>query len=109
MHQRIPSRFARLVGATVIAGVLALASGCSDSGHPRGLFTGRVMEKTEAEITEDIGKPASVDATNPQRVKWVYKRKTFDPDNMNTPDNETNLYFKPDASGKLKVSEVGFN
>ena len=98
-----------LLGAVALSTFLLAGVGCSDSGHPRGLFTGRVVDKTEDEITADIGKPESVDKTNPERVKWVYKRKTFDPDNMNTPDAETVLVFKRDAGGKLKVAEVTFN
>ena len=98
-----------LLGAVALSTFLLAGAGCSDSGHPRGMFTGRVVDKSEDEVTADIGKPESVDKSNPERVRWVYKRKTFDPDNLNTPDAETVLVFKKDASGKLKVAEVAFN
>jgi hypothetical protein len=110
MLQRLASlRLGHLLGAVALATFLLGTVGCSGSGHPRGMFSGRVVDKTEDEVTADIGKPESVDKSNPERVKWVYKRKTFDPDNMNTPDNETILVFKRDAGGKLKVAEVTFN
>ena len=108
-QHRYLHRLGQLLGAAALATLLATGAGCSDSGHPRGMFTGRVVDKTEEEVVADIGKPASVDKSNPGRVKWVYKKKTFDPDNMNAPDNETILVFKRDTSGKLKVSEVTFN
>jgi hypothetical protein len=110
MHRLLTtSRFARLLGALALATFFLAATGCSGSGHPRGMFTGRVMDKTEDEIVADIGKPESIDKTAADRVKWIYKKKTFDPDNMNTPDAETVLVFKRDAAGKLKVAEVAFN
>ena len=106
LQRRIISPAGQLLGAVALAALLAAGAGCSDSGHPRGMFTGRVVDKTEEEVTADIGKPESIDKSNPERVKWIYKKKTFDPDNMNTPDAETVLVFKRDAAGKLKVSEV---
>ncbi|QJR10261.1 hypothetical protein DSM104443_01315 [Usitatibacter rugosus] len=106
MNPTMPSWLARLLGALTF---IAFLAACSDSGHPRGMFTGRVLDKTEDEIVADIGKPASIDPSSPDRVKWIYKKKTFDPDNMNTPDPETILVFKRDPAGKLKVAEVTFN
>jgi hypothetical protein len=89
--------------------LVLLAAGCTDSGYARGMFSGYVMDKTEEEVTEKAGKPNSVDKSNPERVKWVYKRKTFDPDNGNKPDDETILIFKRDAAtGKLKVTELDY-
>jgi hypothetical protein len=88
---------------------IALA-GCSGSGggQQRGLFTGYVTDKTEEEVTAKVGKPDSVDASNPNTPKWIYKKKTFDPDNQNQVDNETILIFQKDASGKMKVTQVVF-
>ncbi len=89
--------------------VLAL-SGCSGafSGTARGLFTGYVTDKTAEEVVAKVGKPDSVDATNPNTPKWIYKKKTFDPDNANKFDDETILIFQKDASGKFKVTQVIF-
>ncbi len=99
-----------LFTAVVCCIVIALA-GCSGSGggQQRGLFTGYVMDKTEQEVEAKVGKPDSVDNQNPNTPKWVYKKKTFDPDNLNQVDNETILIFQKDAAGKLKVTQVTFN
>lgn len=108
-RNRIRSHIVRLAGVVGFSVMMSLATGCADSGHPRGMFSGYVMDKSEAEVTDKVGKPDSVDASNPERVRWVYKRKTFDPDNMNKPDAETIVIFKRDpASGKLKVAELDY-
>jgi hypothetical protein len=105
----IAGRIARLLGAVGISFLVLFAGGCADSGYARGMFSGYVMDKTEEEVTEKAGKPNAVDATSPERVKWIYKRKTFDPDNGNKPDEETILIFKRDAAtGKLKVVELDY-
>ena len=91
----------------ILAFLLALA-GCSEGGQQRGLFTGYVTDKTEEEVIEKVGKPDSVDKSNPNTVKWVYKKKTFDPENQNQVDNETILLFQKDKDGKFKVRQVVF-
>ena len=96
-----------LLVAAACAIVLALA-GCSDGGQPRGLFTGYVTDKTEEEVVAKVGKPDSIDASKPSTPRWIYKKKTFDPDNLNQVDNETILIFQKDASGKFKVTQVIF-
>ena len=95
--------------AAVCGLVLALA-GCEgrEGGHSRGLFTGYVMDKTEDDVVEKLGKPDVVESSNPSTAKWVYKRKTFDPDNQNKVDAEAILILQKDASGKLKVVQVIF-
>ena len=95
--------------ALLVSAALVLA-GCGQSGgYQRGIFTGYVVDTPEDEIISKIGKPDRIDAAESNSPKWVYNKKTFDPDNMNTPDNETILVFKRDAGGKLKVAEVTFN
>jgi hypothetical protein len=91
-------------------GIVLSLSSCSGefSGTARGLFTGYVTDKTEEEVTAKVGKPNSVDSTNPNTPKWVYKKKTFDPDNQSKYDDETILIFQKDASGKFKVTQVIF-
>jgi len=98
----------RALFAAVLLGFLLTLAGCSDGGQQRGLFTGYVTDKTEEEVVDKVGKPDSIDKSNPNTVKWVYKRKTFDPDNQNQVDNETILLFQKDASGKFKVKQVIF-
>lgn len=98
--------------ATLIAVVssLVFAAGCSPGGggQQRGLFTGYVTDKTEEEVTAKVGKPDSVDASNPNTPRWIYRNKTFDPDNQNQVDKETILIFQKDASGKFKCTQVVF-
>jgi hypothetical protein len=94
----------------VICGVGLTLAACSGAGNTqqRGLFTGYVMDKTEQEVEAKVGKPDVVDAAVPGAPKWVYKKKTFDPDNLNRVDDETILIFQKDAGGKLKVTQVVF-
>ena len=89
--------------------VLAL-TGCSGkfSGTARGLFTGYVTDKTEEEVVAKVGKPDSIDDSKPNTPRWIYKKKTFDPDNQSLFDDETILIFQKDASGKFKVTQVIF-
>jgi hypothetical protein len=96
-----------LVAACVI--VLTL-TGCSGSftGTARGLFTGYVTDKTEEEVIAKVGKPESVDSSKPNTPRWIYKKKTFDPDNRSLVDDETILIFQKDTSGKFKVTQVIF-
>ena len=104
------SRSRRLLALAAVAGFVLAGVGCSASegGHARGLFSGYVTDKTEEEVTAKVGKPESVDRTNPNTPKWIYKKKTFDPDNQNQVDKETILIFQKDASGKFKVTQVIF-
>jgi hypothetical protein len=97
--------------AAVCGMVLALTlTGCAGefSGTARGLFVGYVTDKTEDEVVAKVGKPASVDSSTPNTLRWTYKKKTFDPDNKSLVDEETILIFQKDASGKLKVTQVIF-
>lgn len=91
-------------------GVALALSACSGGGggQQRGLFTGYVTDKTEEEVVAKVGKPDSIDASKPNTPRWIYKKKTFDPDNQNQVDNETILIFQKDASGKFKVTQVIF-
>ena len=98
--------------AVAMLGFIIAATGCEgrEGGHSRGLFVGYVTDKTEEEVTAKIGKPDSVDTSNPNTPKWVYKRKTFDPDNQNKVDSEALLIFQKDpASGQFKVTQVVFS
>ncbi|HYN12980.1 MAG TPA: hypothetical protein VET51_10105 [Burkholderiales bacterium] len=94
----------------VVLGLVLAGAGCEgrEGGHSRGLFSGYVMDKTDDEVIAKLGKPDSIEATNPNTPKWVYKRKTFDPDNQNKVDNEAILILQKDAGGKFKVIQVIF-
>jgi hypothetical protein len=98
----------------IVAGLAVLAllvTGCkTEGGYARGLFSGYVMEQSEEEVSGKVGKPDTVDTSIPNTVKWIYKKKTFDPENSNQVDNETILIFQKDkVTGKLKVSEIVYN
>ena len=88
----------------------AMLAGCSPGGgYQRGIFTGYVVDSTEEEIVSKIGKPDRIDAADPSAPKWVYNKKTFDPDNQNKADAETIVVFKKDPkTGKLVGAEVQF-
>ncbi len=106
----ITATFTSRTKLVIIAGLTVLAlfvSGCKmEGGYARGLFSGYVMEKTEEEVNDKVGKPDTVDTSIPNTVKWIYKKKTFDPENSNQVDNETILIFQKGADGKLKVTEL---
>jgi hypothetical protein len=107
--EALVSRLRSILLVTAASSIL-LVAGCTQGGggQQRGLFTGYVTDKTEEEVTAKVGKPDSIDTSNPNTPKWIYKKKTFDPDNQNQVDNETILIFQKDAAGKFKCTQVIF-
>ena len=92
--------------------VLALAllfglAGCSGS-YSRGQFQGHVVGKTETEIVSNVGKPDEIDTKDAARPRWIYKAKTFDPDNFNQVDQRVTVILEKDAQGKLVARDVLF-
>jgi hypothetical protein len=106
----IAKAFRRVVLVAAASGLVVVAAACSPGGggQQRGLFIGYVTDKTEEEVTAKVGKPDVVDNSNPSTPRWIYKGKTFDPDNQNQVDKETILIFQKDASGKFKCTQVVF-
>jgi hypothetical protein len=97
-----------LLAAGAFALLSALAA-CGSGGYQRGIFTGYVVDSTEEEITSKIGKPDQIDNSDPNAPKWIYNKKTFDPDNMNKTDEKTVVVLHKDpATGKMKGAEVMF-
>ena len=97
--------------STVVAGIAAVCfalAACTDSGHTRGMFTGKVIGKTEAEIIETYGPPTSIDRKNPDAPVILYNNKTFDPDNSNRPDPETLIFLAKGKDGKIVAADVAF-
>ena len=94
----------------MVLGLAIQLAACSGGGggQQRGLFQGYVMDQTEDAVVAKVGKPDTVDSSKPNTPRWIYKKKTFDPDNLNQVDNETILIFQKDASGKFKVTQVIF-
>ena len=87
----------------------SLASCGPTGGYQRGLFQGYVVAATEEEITSKIGKPDSVDTKDAKAPRWIYTKKTFDPDNQNQIDVRTIVILQRDAQGKLRGSDVIFS
>jgi hypothetical protein len=99
-----------LKGLLAVAALPVLAACGRGGDYQRGLFTGYVVGSTEEEIISKIGKPAEVDNSDPKAPRWVYLKKTFDPDNMNQIDAKTIVTFKKDdATGKMKGAEVTYS
>lgn len=87
----------------------ALLAGCIDSTYSRGLFQGYVIDQTQEVVADKVGKPESEEKSG-EAVKWIYKKKTFDPDNMNAFDAITTIIFQPDpVSKKLVAIAVQFS
>ena len=101
---------ARQLGVAIVAAAAFALAACGPTGgYQRGIFTGYVVDTPEDEILSKIGKPDRIDAADPNAPRWIYKQKTFDPDNMNKSDNETIVVMKKDpATGKLKGAEVQY-
>ena len=102
----------RGVGKTWAFAVLfaGFATACGPTGgYQRGLFQGYVVGATEEEITSKIGKPESVDNADPKAPRWIYTKKTFDPDNQNQVDARTIIIMQRDAQGKLRGADVIFS
>ncbi len=77
-----------------LAGALAAAillGGCSPIEN-REDFANQIKNKTEGEVLKFAGKPSNVDRSNPERVAWVYKSRTFDVATRRT-DPETDMIF----------------
>jgi len=93
------------VAAFLVAASLSLG-GCGDL-YERTDFANNVQGKSDAEVRKAVGKPASVDASDPGRVTWTYHSTTFNIGNANKQDAKTIVVFKPEAAGgKLRAVEI---
>jgi hypothetical protein len=91
-----------LAGSFALSTVLAGCGGVVE----RTDFAKSVDGKSEDEVVKNVGKPDSVDTSNPEGVKWTYVSRTFDVSNKNHRDAKTIVVLKPSSSGKLQVSQV---
>ena len=103
---RVAFRF--LAVTFLVAGALALTACNRASGHTRGMFSGQVIGKTEAEIVDKFGQPASADRNRPDMQILTYTAVTFDPDNENKPDAETVIYMTKGKDGRVVASDILF-
>jgi hypothetical protein len=95
--------------AFLIALVTAITLTACGGAYQRGIFQGYVIDATEEQVTSKIGKPDQIDAGDPNSPRWVYVKKTFDPDNQNKVDEKTIIVFKKDPkTGKFIGSQVLF-
>lgn len=97
----------KLLSGALVA--IALVACGPTGGYQRGLFQGYVVGATDEEIASKIGKPDSVDTKDPKAPRWVYHKKTFDPDNQNQVDGRTVVILQHDAQGKLRGTDVIFS
>ncbi len=94
--------------AILLIAVSVLTTACGDSrGYSRGIFHGMVIDKTEEEVVSKMGKPESIEKIGDDAVRYVYRKKTFDPDNLNQVDDKTFIDFEKKA-GKSIVVDVSF-
>lgn len=98
----------RTLALAILATSTLVLGACTSSGHTRGMFTGKVIGKTEAEIVDQYGQPASVDRKNAESPVLVYTNKTFDPDNSNRPDPETLIFLAKDKDGRVIAADIAF-
>jgi len=98
--------YLRAVGTAGIMAASIVVAGCSGVSS-RDEFAARVKDKSEQEVTKEVGKPAVVDNSRPDRVTWTYTSRTFNLENKNKLDQKTVVVFGPTSrDGKLKVLDV---
>ncbi len=95
----------KLVFAVLAA--LAIAACGESRGYSRGIFHGLMIDKTEEQVASKLGKPVEVQTFDADNVRYVYTKKTFDPDNLNQVDERTIIEFGR-KDGKLVVVDVTF-
>jgi hypothetical protein len=95
----------KLTAAALLAVTL---TACSDGGFQRGVFYGKVIDQSPEEVISAFGKPESIDSSVPDTPKYIYSRKTFNPDNLNTVDDKTIVEFAKDKSGKIVCTDVSY-
>ena len=97
----------RALGIAALAAASIALSACN-AGHTRGMFSGKVIGKTEAEIIDTYGQPAIVDRSDPEHPQLVYKAKTFDPDNANRIDPETIVFLAKEKDGRVIANDIAY-
>jgi hypothetical protein len=90
------------------AAAVALLVACGQGGFQRGVFYGKVIDKTPDEVVSSFGKPESIDQSAPENPRYIYSKKTFNPDDMNKVDDKTIVEFEKGKDGQLHVSDVSY-
>ena len=105
MFRVISSKLVCTVAAVATAVVFA---GCSEM-LSRDDFAARVKDKSDAEVTKLVGKPAAVDTSAPGQVAWTYTSRTFNIQEGNKFDSKAVVVFnKAGSNGQLRVTDVKF-
>ena len=92
----------------VIGALLALmVAACGQGGFQRGVFYGKVIDKTPEEVVSAFGKPDAIE-TATDGTRYVYIKKTFNPDNLNQVDEKTIVEFGKDKDGKVVCLDVSY-
>ncbi len=95
------------ISVAAFLGAAGLSLGGCGELYERTDFVKNVQGKSDVEVQKAVGKPASIDASNPGRVTWTYTSTTFDLERGNKRDAKTIVVFKPEAAGgKLKAAEI---
>jgi len=92
-----------VIGATLAFMVAA----CGQGGFQRGVFYGKVIDKTPEEVSGAFGKPDAIEnaADGP---RYFYVKKTFNPENMNQVDEKTIVEFGRNKEGKVICLDVSY-
>ena len=98
----------RTLGIAFLVAASFMLAACQGGGYTRGVFAAFVVGKTEAEIVERFGPPATVDRANPENPVLVYKAATFDTDNNDRTDPETRVFLAKGKDGRVLAAEVSF-
>jgi hypothetical protein len=97
--------FRKIAFATMLA---LLLSACSDGGFQRGVFYGKVIDRSPDEVVSTFGKPESIGTAIPDAPKYGYSRKTFNPDNQNKVDEKTIVEFEKNKAGQVVYTDVSY-
>jgi hypothetical protein len=96
----------KILTAALLAAILSACS--SEGGFQRGVFYGKVIDQTPEQVQSAFGKPDSVDISAPDNPRYVYNKKTFNPDNMNKVDDRTIVEFAKGKDGKIICTDVTY-
>lgn len=94
----------KVMMAAVLAAMLA---GCGQGGFQRGVFHGKVIDRTPEDVVGSFGKPDAIESGS-EGPRYVYVKKTFNPENMNQVDEKTIVEFGKDKDGKVVCVDVSY-
>jgi hypothetical protein len=70
------------------------------------VFYGKVIDRTPDEVAGSFGQPDAVETTA-AGPRYVYTKKTFNPENMNQVDDQTIVEFEK-KDGKVVCVDVSY-